>query len=260
MKIAIIGAGAGGSKLIELFNDIDEIDVVSVIDKNLQSPGIELARKHNIHYSTEIRDVDSRVDMIVEATGNHKVYEMVRSHFGDEKKIIESDVAQMMMFIVDKQIDMRKRLNFQLDEINKTSLKLHSEMNKIVNITEDLNQINKDLAASAEQSNLFIEKTDEMTRAVNKITQQIKILGLNANIEAARAGEHGRGFSVVATEVQKMSDSTSEFATQISDLLKSLKHENERISLEINKLDGISGDQKSITHQAKNIVDELKNI
>jgi len=260
MKIAIVGAGVGGSKLIELFNDIDEIEVVSVIDKNLQSPGIELARKHNIHYSTEIRDIDSRTDMIVEATGNHKVYELVNAHFGGTKKIIESDAAQMMMFIVDKQIDMRKRLNFQLEEINKTSLKLHSEMNKIVNITEDLNQINKDLAASAEQSNLFIEKTDEMTRAVNKITQQIKILGLNANIEAARAGEHGRGFSVVATEVQKMSDSTSEFATQISDLLKSLKHENERISLEINKLDGISGNQKSITHQAKNIVDELKNI
>ena len=110
------------------------------------------------------------------------------------------------------------------------------------------------------QSNQFIEKTDEMTKAVNKITQQIKILGLNANIEAARAGEHGRGFSVVATEVQKMSDSTSEFASQISDLLNSLRAENEKISSEVSKLGILSENQDTITHKARNIADELKKI
>ena len=260
MKIAVVGAGAGGSKLIELFNEIPEIEVVSVIDKNLQTPGIEIARRLGIHCSTNIADIDQRADMIVEATGNQRVYEMIKETFGDNKRIVDSDAAQLMMFIVDRQIEVRNRLNFQLEEINKSSSKLHLEMNKIVDITENLNKINFDLAASAEQSNKFIEQTDEMTRAVNKITQQIKILGLNANIEAARAGEHGRGFSVVATEVQKMSDSTSDFATQISGLLKSLKFENGRISSEITKLNDISEDQKYITNKAKNIVDELKNI
>ncbi|MDH8679428.1 methyl-accepting chemotaxis protein [Fusibacter bizertensis] len=260
MKIAVVGAGAGGSKLIELFNEIPEIEVVSVIDKNLQTPGIEIARRLGIHCSTNIADIDQRADMIVEATGSHRVYEMIKETFGDNKRIVDSDAAQLMMFIVDRQIEIRNRLNFQLEEINKSSSKLHLEMNKIVDITGNLNKINFDLAASAEQSNKFIEQTDEMTRAVNKITQQIKILGLNANIEAARAGEHGRGFSVVATEVQKMSDSTSDFATQISELLKSLKFENGRISSEITKLNDISEDQKIITNKAKNIVDELKNI
>lgn len=260
MKIAVVGAGAGGSKLIELFHEIPEIEIVNVIDKNLQSHGIEIAKKLGIACASDIEHIDKRVDMIVEATGNHRVLEMLKSMYGDTKRIVESDVAQLMMFVVDKQIDMRKRLNRQLDEINRTSAKLHEEMNNIVSVTEDLNVINVELAASAEQSNVFIEKTDEMTRAVNKITQQIKILGLNANIEAARAGEHGRGFSVVATEVQKMSDSTSDFAFQISELLKSLKDENTKISSEINKLGSISGSQQDITHKAKNIVDELKNI
>lgn len=260
MKIAIVGAGAGGSKLIELFSEIPEIEIVTVIDKNLQSPGIEIAKRLGIQCSSNIADIDHRADMIVEATGNHRVFEMIREVHGENKKIIDSDAAQLMMFIVDRQIDIRNRLNLQLDGINKSSSKLHIEMNKIVDITGDLNKINFDLAASAEQSNKFIEQTDEMTRAVNKITQQIKILGLNANIEAARAGEHGRGFSVVATEVQKMSDSTSDFAQQISELLKSLKYENERISLEITKLNAISESQKYITSKAKDIVDELKNI
>lgn len=260
MKIAVVGAGAGGTKLIELFSEIPEIEVVTVVDKNLQSPGIEIAKRLGIHCSTNIADIDHRADMIVEATGNHKVFELIREAHGDNKRIIDSDAAQLMMFIVDRQIDIRNRLNFQLEGINKSSSKLHIEMNKIVDITGDLNKINFELAASAEQSNKFIEQTDEMTRAVNKITQQIKILGLNANIEAARAGEHGRGFSVVATEVQKMSDSTSDFAQQISQLLKSLKYENEIISSEITKLNDISESQKYITSKAKDIVDELKNM
>jgi len=260
MKIAIVGAGTGGTKLIELFSEIREIELAYVIDKNMQSPGIEVARKLGIRCSAEIDDIDHSVDMIIEATGSAKVLEILKSKFGDKKHIVDSMVAQMMMFIVDKQVDMRKRLNFQLEEITKTSEKLHLEMNNIVKITGDLNHINNDLAQSAAESQQFIEKTDEMTRAVNKITQQIKILGLNANIEAARAGEHGRGFSVVATEVQKMSDSTSDFAFQISELLKSLRIENEKISLEISKLNDISENQVTITHKAKNIVDELKNI
>lgn len=260
MKMAIVGAGAGGTKLIEMFHEIPEIEIMSVIDKNMQSHGIEVAKKLGITCAADIEKIDHRVDMIVEATGNSKVLEMLKSMYGETKRIVESDVAQLMMFVVDKQVDMRKRLNRQLDEINKTSTKLHDEMNNIVRVTDDLNFINGELANSAEQSNQFIEKTDEMTRAVNKITQQIKILGLNANIEAARAGEHGRGFSVVATEVQKMSDSTSDFALQISELLRSLKVENTKISSEINKLNTISETQHDITHKAKNIVDELKNI
>ena len=260
MRIAIVGAGVGGTKLIELFHEVKEVEIVSVIDKNLQSPGIAYAKKYSIPFSTEIEKIDHRADTIIEATGSPKVLELIKDHFGSSKRIIDSEVAQLLMFVIDRQVEMRQRLNFQLEEINKTSLKLHEEMNKIVTITKDLNVINDELANSAKHSKQFIEQTDEMTRAVNKITQQIKILGLNANIEAARAGEHGRGFSVVATEVQKMSDTTSDFATQISDLLKSLKDENEKISLEISKLNDISGNQVAITSMAKNIVDELKNI
>ncbi len=35
MKIAIVGAGTGGTKLIELFNDIKETEIVGVIDRNM---------------------------------------------------------------------------------------------------------------------------------------------------------------------------------------------------------------------------------
>lgn len=63
---------------------------------------------------------------------------------------------------------------------------------------------------------------------INKISQNTKILSLNAAIEAARAGEHGKGFAVVAREVQKLAENSQEMTKII--------HELTETSMEIAKL------------------------
>jgi methyl-accepting chemotaxis protein len=215
MKIAIVGAGTGGTKLINLFHEVEGTEVELVVDRNPECPGMERAKMIGIRCSADIGDIGPHVETIVEATGNEKVLAMLKERYSD-RHIIDSAAAQLMMRIFDRQRTIADRLNFQLEEIEVTGKRLHGEMNQIVEVTSELNEINGALVNAANESKRFIEKSDEMIQAVNKLTQQIKILGLNANIEAARAGEHGRGFSVVATEVQKMSDSTSTFAGQIS--------------------------------------------
>ena len=58
----------------------------------------------------------------------------------------------------------------------------------------------------------------QKTGDIQQITNQSKILALNAMIEAARAGDAGRGFSVVASEMKNIS-------TQISDVAQQLEQE-----------------------------------
>ena len=55
-------------------------------------------------------------------------------------------------------------------------------------------------------------------------------MGLNALIEAARAGEAGKGFSVVAKEIEKMSNNTTDAAKEISRMLEGVKEQLDRIN------------------------------
>ncbi len=54
-----------------------------------------------------------------------------------------------------------------------------------------------------------VSEIDTIVAAVHVITDQTKILSINATIEAVKAGEHGRGFAVVADEMKKLSQDTA---------------------------------------------------
>ncbi|MBM6382911.1 MULTISPECIES: methyl-accepting chemotaxis protein [Paenibacillus] len=60
---------------------------------------------------------------------------------------------------------------------------------------------------------------EAITQSVKNIAEETALLALNASIEAARAGEEGAGFAVVAQQIRKLSDESTQSVHRINELI-----------------------------------------
>lgn len=96
-------------------------------------------------------------------------------------------------------------------------------------IAADLESLNADVSGASEKTravSALIGEIGKLLGSIVDVSDQTKLLALNATLEAARAGEAGRGFAVVANEVKDLSLQVRKSADQISAAIRQIDRQS----------------------------------
>ena len=187
------------------------IKILGIADLDLQSPGIQLARKHGIFTTRNFHDLLSKPGkkIVFDATGNAAVAAELASAASETTVVVPPEGARLIWELVTA----REQVNRQLMAESSSLLTfieqglahietLHSQHGQVLKEVADEIRALSELAA---ESQLLVQEAEAVMGIIGNVATQTRILGINASIESARTGELGRGFAVVADAIHKLS-------------------------------------------------------
>jgi PAS domain S-box-containing protein len=123
---------------------------------------------------------------------------------------IHNRVAQSDLLVIEME-----RLNDKIDQMAEQNEKLNSNFSSLFMVINELYKL--------------IDQTDSILKFIKNISDETRILGINASIEAARAGEHGQGFRVITNTIIDISDKTIKSISEINAILQSINKKQDEL-------------------------------
>ena len=151
-----------------------------------------------------------------------------------------------------KIIDITERIDNQTKAVNGI-VQLIEDMDNSIKSVASLSGNRREMAQKlieyVEEGGMKVDRTNsiineisnevkqmlDIIELINNISEQTDILSINAAIESANAGEAGKGFSVVAEEIRKLAESTTEKVQVIGDTLHRVTNNIEMASVASNE-------------------------
>ncbi|MCJ0930915.1 sigma 54-interacting transcriptional regulator [Virgibacillus halodenitrificans] len=118
-RVLIVGAGKGGSVLLNILRATKRMHIVAIVDKDIHAEGLSLARKFNISCDNDWKQwVDKDIDIIIEATGDDKVLDEIIETRSRKTVIIPGTVAYIIAELFNEKEELLKEIRLQMDNQN----------------------------------------------------------------------------------------------------------------------------------------------
>ncbi|PAV29118.1 sigma-54-dependent Fis family transcriptional regulator [Virgibacillus profundi] len=115
-RVLIVGAGKGGSVLLEILYATKKMKIVAVIDTNKDAGGLKLAKEYNIPVDDDWKKwVDQDIDIIIEATGDKRVLEELIEQRTGKTVVIPGTVAYIISELFDEKEVLLNRIKLQMN-------------------------------------------------------------------------------------------------------------------------------------------------
>lgn len=113
-RVLIVGAGKGGSALLNLLLETDRMEIAGITDINNNAAGIKLAQKKQIPVGSDWANwLDKDIDIIIEATGDENVLEEIIEKRPRKTVVIPGAVASIIFELLDEKEALLKKIQYQ---------------------------------------------------------------------------------------------------------------------------------------------------
>ncbi|MCA9963578.1 MAG: nitrate- and nitrite sensing domain-containing protein [Anaerolineales bacterium] len=193
----------------------------------------------------------------IQTTAEHLAY-------GSESQaaqIIDTSAAIDEMTVSIQQVSENASLSATVGE--QASVNAQRGTRAVQNTIAGMNRIRAQVQETArriEQLGESSRQINEFVKLISGISNRTSILALNASIQAARAGVSGSGFAVVAEEVERLAERSTEATRQIVALTRSIQQETHAavtsMSLAIREVDNGA----SLANEAGGTLREIEDV
>ena len=133
----------------------------------------------------------------------------------------------------------------------------------VSNTVEGMDRIRDQVQATSKRIKRLGESSQEIgeiVQLISDIADRTSILALNASIQAAMAGDAGQGFAVVAEEVERLAERSTDATKQISTLIKAIQTETSEAITDMEESTREVVEGSELATQAGQTLTEIDNV